>query len=143
MTASELFFARLRQEEGERALPYDDANGLRVKAPIGNITWGLGFALEKCGSSRLFDVMARDLIAQCEEQLQAFAWYNQANDVRKSVFLDVAYNAGVPGLLHFVNMIHYASVGNWQCAADQLLDSDAARKLPKRYNALASLLVSG
>jgi lysozyme len=69
-----------------------------------------------------------------------YQWYLQADDNRRSVFLDVAFNAGVHGLLGFASMLHYAEAEDWRNAAAQLLDSDAARRRPDRYRPLANIL---
>jgi lysozyme len=137
-------FRRLLREEGERIFAYDDATGQRVRAPQGNLTWGRGFNLDACGSSRLFDVMERELITQCEGDLTAnLPWYPNLDSVRQSVLLDVAYNAGVPHLLGFQKMLASVSTKDWQGARDQLLDSAAARQLPNRYGPLAQMLLTG
>jgi hypothetical protein len=59
------------------------------------------------------------------------------------VFLDVGFNSGVNGLLHFTSTIHYASLKDWANCAVALMDSEAARKLPSRYERLRDILLSG
>lgn len=134
--------ARLTTEEGQRILPYDDASGLNVKAPIGNLSWGRGFNLMQCGSPGLFDMMETFLLSQLDHQLQAYGWYKNAGNVRASVFLDIAYNGGIHDLLGYPSMIHYASIGDWPNASAQCTDKD-----PKidasRYAPLRALLLAG
>ena len=70
-----LLAARLPREEGQRLVPYDDATGKPVTAPVGNLTWGRGYNLMQCGSPALFDAMDAFLLAAIEAQLQKFGWY--------------------------------------------------------------------
>jgi len=133
---------RLTTEEGERVLPYDDATGKNVTAPVGNLTWGRGFNLMACGSSGLFAVMEQYLLEQLDATLNQYAWYAQAGGVRASVFLDIAYNGGIHDLLGYPKMIACAAAGDWAGAAAQCTEKDAALDA-SRYAPLRALLLSG
>ncbi len=141
VTAIDLTEARLDPEEGTEIYPYDDATGLRVRAPKGHISWGKGFNLDACGSSGLFNVMRRYLLEQEETSLQAFSWYAHLDPVRQSVCLDVAYNGGTAGLLHFPHMIAALAKGDWAGAAAECKVTNP--ELAGRYAALAQLLLMG
>jgi lysozyme len=69
--------------------------------------------------------------------------YASLNAVRQAVLINMAYNIGFHGLLAFRRMLGYLSQGNMSGAASELLDSDAARQLPTRYQRLAKRLESG
>jgi hypothetical protein len=97
--ATELTIARLLREEGMKLQPYDDATGQTVRAPVGNLSWGIGFNLEECGSLGLFNVMLRYLLRPIETMLQAQPWYASQPDVVQSVCQDIAYNGGIHGFL--------------------------------------------
>lgn len=142
MSAITVLMGRLTTEEGERILPYDDATGKNVKAPLGNLSWGRGFNLMKCGSAGLFDVMEAYLLGLLDHQLQQYAWYQNAGDVRASVFLDIAYNGGLHDLLGYPSMIHYASIGDWANASAQCTEKDAKLDA-SRYAPLRALLLQG
>lgn len=136
--------ARLPREEGQKLLPYDDATGKPVKAPVGNLSWGRGYNLMQCGSAALFDAMDALLLGAIEAQLQAFQWYRAIENqpTRQSVFLDIAYNEGLHGLLHFPKMIAFATQGDWQNAAVEC--KVAASGLDEsRYTPLRQLLING
>jgi hypothetical protein len=142
MSAVSVLLARLTAEEGDELLPYDDATGKQVKAPVGNLSWGRGYNLMECGSKGLFDVMDVFLVSALDSKLQAYPWYTGAGDVRASVFLDIAYNGGIHDLLGYPSMLHYASMGDWQNAAAQCTEKDP--KLDhSRYAPLRALLLSG
>lgn len=134
--ATELTVARLLGEEGFRLLPYDDATGLPVKAPVGNLSWGEGFNLMKCGSRGLFEVMLRYLVGEIEAQLVTLFWYSLLPDPIQSVCQDIAFNGGVTDLLNYPHMLAALEKGDWETAAAQCTDKDpkldASRYAPLR-----------
>lgn len=136
--------ARLPREEGQKLLPYDDATALTVKAPVGNLTWGRGYNLMVCGSPKLFDAMDAFLLGEIDEQLQLYPWYRalDSQPTRQSVFLDVAYNSGVHGLLHFPRMIAAAIVADWTSCAAECKVADAKLDA-SRYAPLRQLIING
>jgi lysozyme len=142
MSAVDVLMARLTTEEGERMLPYDDATAKNVKAPVGNLSWGRGFNLMQCGSPGLFEAMERYLLGALDAQLQSYSWYTTAGDVRASVFLDIAYNAGLHGLLGYPHMLAAAAIGEWSVAAANCTDISPTLDA-SRYAPLRALLLSG
>lgn len=138
-----LTLPRLATEEGFRSGLYDDATGLPVKAPVGNATIGYGFNAQAGISQGLASAILQYQLGDVLKHLQQFAWFGALDPARASVLLDVAFNAGVSGLLHFPHMLAAVAAGDWSTARDELLDSDAARALPGRYGPLAELLLNG
>ena len=144
MNATDIAVNRLITEEGYRQYPYNDATGSRVSClPGGNLSWLIGLNLETSGSIELAKVIVQYLVNKLNEQFKVFWWYGALDDARLSVIIDLAFNMGMNGLLHFPKMLAAIGAQNWQSAHDELLDSDAARMLPKRYQALAQILLSG
>jgi|SRR5215469_5469044 len=142
MNEIDLFLARLPKEEGQRMDPYDDATGLTVHAPKGKLTWGRGYNLAECGSSGLFNVMDRFLVSQAANELLKLPWYAALDPVRRSVCLDIDYNAGERGLLHFPSMIHYLTLKDFVNAAAQCRVEDTTLN-NSRYASLRKLLLEG
>jgi hypothetical protein len=142
VSAIDVLIERLTTEEGERLLPYDDATGKNVAAPVGNLSWGRGFNLMQCGTKDLFDLMERYLLTVLDAQLQHYAWYTSAGDVRASVFLDIAYNGGIHDLLGYPHMLAAAASGDWATAAANCTEKDPALDA-SRYAPLRALLLSG
>jgi len=135
MTASSLACDRLAAEEGFRSKIYLDTVGKRTIGYGCNLDAGWSPGLARCV-----------LEYQLEDVRQALAgawWYAGLDDARVSVILDLGFNMGTAGLLHFPKML--AAIGHkyWQGAHDELLNSDAARMLPARYGALARILLTG
>lgn len=142
MSAISVFLARKTREEGDKLLPYDDATGKPVKAPVGNLSWGRGYNLMKCGSEGLFDVMDNYLVGELDRQLQTYTWYAQSGDVRASVFLDIAFNGGLHDLLGYPHMIAAAARGDWPEAAAQCTEKNPSLDA-SRYAPLRQLLLTG
>jgi hypothetical protein len=142
MTAVSVFLARKTREEGEKLRPYDDATGLPVTAPVGNLSWGRGYDLMQCGSPGLFDVMDAFLVGALDSKLKAYPWYVNSTDVRASVFLDISFNAGLHGLLAYPHMLAAAASGDWVTAAAQCTEKDPKLDA-SRYAPLRALLLSG
>lgn len=135
MSAVDLAVARLKTDEGFRPMVYrDTANKLTV---------GYGCNLD-AGISQF--AAAALLAAQVQERAQILArfwWAQDLDDARMSVVLELAFNNGTAGLLHFPNMLAAIGAKNWTVARAELLDSEAARALPARYAAMAQVLLTG
>jgi lysozyme len=126
---------RLTGEEGFRAQKYTDT--------AGHLTIGYGFNIDAGVSQGLAAAILLYQLGDTLKQIQSAPWWPADDPVRASVLLDVAFNAGVAGLLHFPKMLAAVGARDWVTASAQLLDSDAARALPNRYNPLAELLLNG
>lgn len=134
--ATELTIARLLGEEGFKLLPYDDATGHPVKAPLGNLSWGIGFNLMRCGSKGLFETMLRYLVGVIEAQLVTLSWYQTLPDSVQSVCQDIAFNGGVHDLMNYPHMIAAFAKGDFNTAANECTEKDpkldASRYAPLR-----------
>jgi lysozyme len=136
--------ARLLGEEGRRQFAYNDATGKRVTClPGGNLSIGIGVNLENGLDDAEIDWLLQHRLGLVADQLAGYSWYAGCDPVRASVLLDLGYNAGVGGLLHFVHMLAAVARKDWATAATELLDSGAARQLPTRYQPLAKTLRDG
>lgn len=142
--ALSIFCARVLSEEGVRRKAYNDATGKTVTCqPGGNLSIAVGINLEVGLDDEEIAWLLNHRAGLVYAQLVKFPWWHEDEPVRGSVILDVAYNAGVTGLLHFPHMLSAYSSKDWPGASAQLLDSDAARELPQRYHPLAQLLLNG
>lgn len=139
--ALDIFIARGKTEEAFRRFPYDDATGLTVKAPKGNITQGYGCNLSSGWSEELAALVMRYQAEECENQLLAFPWFLACDPVRRSVLIDMAFNGGVVGLLNFHKMITAIESGDFVRAAHECHVANPA--LSTRYSKLAQLLERG
>ena len=133
MTAVDLALPRLKTEEGFRATKYTDTEGYE----------SIGYGLNVSAGVTEFEA-AGFLAVQLQQRhrtLSAYPWYNTLDPVRQSVCLDIAFNDGLTGLLHFPHMIAALAKGDWATAAAECKVTNP--ELAGRYSALAQLLLTG
>lgn len=135
MSASDLAAARLMVEEGFRATRYEDS--------VGKWTIGYGCNLDAGWSEGLAHCVLNYQLEDVRDALAKFWWFAGLDEPRASVLLDLGFNLGIVGLLHFPKMLAAIGAKDWPAAQAELLDSDAARLLPNRYHALARILGDG
>lgn len=119
--------SRLQTEEGFRALPYKDTRD--------HISIGYGFNVDAGISKYAAAALLGAQLTELDTAMQGFTWYKVANDVRKSVFLDIAFNDGLHGLLNFPHMLAAATRGDWEMAAKECAVTEP--ELAARYAVLA------
>ena len=127
--------AMLRHHEGERLTPYVDSVG-KVTIGIGRNLTDKGISAEECRS-----FLYRDIADAMEDVLHCFSCYDQLSRPRQLVLVSMAYNLGRAKLAKFVRFIGAVHLGKWDEAADELLDSKAAKQdAPARYQQLAKMM---
>lgn len=131
--AIELASERLATEEGFRALPYTDTQG--------HTTIGFGFNVDAGISRSAAGALLTAQLDELDGELFSYAWYQTLDPARQSVCLDIAFNAGLSGLLHYPKMIAALQAGDWAGAAAQCTTSTPG--LQARYAQLAKILLTG
>ena len=126
--------AMLKRHEGLRLYVYECTGGKK--------TIGYGRNLEDRGITEAeAESMLDSDIESTEEQLvSSFEFYQDLDDVRKAVLIDLAFNIGMAGLKGFKKMLIAIEEGDYSEAAIQLLDSRYAKQVPTRAMELARLL---
>ena len=66
--------------------------------------------------------------------------YHELSRPRQLVMINMSFNLGRERLGKFVRFLNALHQYDWDEAANQILDSDAARKLPTRYARLARMM---
>ncbi len=133
MNAVDLALPRLKTEEGFRATKYLDTRG--------KLTIGYGFNLDAGISQYAAAALLSAQAAERHESLTAYPWYANLDPTRQSVCLDIAFNDGLSGLLHFPHMIAALAKDDWAGAAAECKVTNP--ELAGRYAALAQLLLTG
>lgn len=150
--------ADLVRDEGEVLHAYSDAprdDASALASLRGFLTIGVGILIDSRrggGISRAASrFMLREKIEQISSELDNLVpWWRELTGARQSVLLNVAYNVGVSGLMGFKNMLHALEHGYYDSAAEDLLNSRAARQTSghaavldspeTRYGRLAQML---
>lgn len=126
----------ITEHEGFRSKPYT--------CPAGKLTIGYGTNIQdgisKEEAKLLLDYRLEHKFA---ELALAMPVIHQLDDVRQGVLLNMAYQLGVPRLLHFRKMWTHVHNSNWSKAADEMLDSKWAKQTPNRALQLAEIMRTG
>lgn len=134
-TVIDMAMPRLKTEEGFRPMPYKDSKGL--------LTVGYGLNLTVPQPELVWAAALSAKVSIVEQELQQFSWYQNIDDVRKSVILDMAFNMGTGSLLHFPHMLAAIAKSDWQTAHDEMLDSQYAKDVGQRAITLSKILLTG
>ena len=116
---------------------YEDTQGI--------LTIGVGRNLEDRGLSEdEVDYLLNNDIKICVEELKrSFDWYDDLDDIRKRVLVDMMFNLGMPRLKGFVKMLEAIESGAWGAAAEEMLDSTWARQVGSRADRLSEMMETG
>lgn len=116
----------IMKHEGFRANMYTDSTG--------HLTIGFGHSLstgaitQHAGSVILDD----DMIWHESHLPTVLPFYNMLSDARKAVLIDMSFNLGLQGLLGFTEMLQALEKGDYDAAADAMLNSKWAQEVKDR-----------
>ena len=127
----------LIRHEGLRLTPY--------RCTAGKLTIGVGRNLDDVGISEdeaMF--MLRNDIARVGRELTAsLSFWDSLSLNRQIVLMDMCFNLGLAGLLAFKRMLAALEAGDYDKAADEMLDSKWARQVFTRSTDLAKMMKGG
>lgn len=145
---------RLSLHEGIRLQPY--------RCSRGYLTIGVGRNLETNPLSReeikvlgrrdlssgitrqeAFFLLRGDIRRTLENCRKNIPFFDNLDDERQYVLVDMAFNLGISGLLKFKKMLTFIGVGNYRQAAAELLSSRYASQVRIRAERLAQTLQNG
>ena len=117
---------QLKIHEGMKLKPY--------KCTAGKLTIGIGRNLEDVGISEdeANMLLRHDIQEATEQLLHAFPWMNELNDARISAMINFTFNVGIGTVKKFENTLSYMQSGEWDKAADEMMDSRWARQVGNR-----------
>jgi lysozyme len=145
----DLFTKILVADENIRYKVYDDATGLEIKPGTlvqGHPTIGIGRCLDKKGISPRESAMfiQNDTYEISEELYKIFPWFEELDEVRQVVLGCMAFQMGIDELLGFHETLQAVEYGAYAKAAQEMLDSDWARKeTPARAKRLSEMMRTG
>lgn len=115
-------------------LPYPDS--------VGKLTIGYGHLVDKGLPSDIAMMLFRSDIADALDDVRHnCSCYDQLSRPRQLVMISLAFNLGRTGLGKFVRFLGALHLGHYDEAADELLDSKAAKSdAPARYQQLARMM---
>ena len=126
----------LRVDEGLRLRPYRDT--------LGVLTIGYGINLDR-GISRAEAEMLLEhrAVERLGELSHAIPWFATLDPVRQRVLLNMSYQLGVAGLLKFRRTLESIRLGEYDDAAQEMLQSRWAQQTPNRVQRLARWMQTG
>ena len=128
---------QLIQHEGLTLKLYQDT--------VGKWTIGVGRNLSDIGISQeeAMVLLTNDINAARASVSRAFPWFPTLDAVRQRVLIDLSFNMGIGGLQGFVHMLSAVQRGDYDTAAEELLDSKWASQVGVRATTLAYMLRTG
>lgn len=126
--------AMMIEDEGEHLRMYEDTAGKQ--------TIGIGHNLTDKPISKLASrtIFMEDMADAIDDVRRCCSIYDELSRSRQLVMINLAFNLGRDRLGKFVRFLGAIHRGDWNDAADELLDSKAARDLPNRYTRLAQMM---
>ena len=122
--------AQLILHEGSRNLPYIDTNGIQ--------TIGIGHNLHKPLSDRaILQIFHDDLADAKNDCLHAFPFFSELTEARQWVLINMCFNLGLAGLQRFTRFLKAVELGDYETAANEMLDSLWAKQVKIRARELA------
>lgn len=145
----------LQHDEGVRADMYHDTKGCR--------TIGIGHNLDASPPCDMVvslqqsaglpvdnDWLPESIEAQYSHDLPANAswlwgkpWWGACSDERKAALNDMAFNLGPEKMQTFTTFLGLCAAGDWEAAANDLMNTLVAKELPVRYYRISRILLTG
>ncbi|MFA5058913.1 MAG: hypothetical protein WC485_12420 [Opitutaceae bacterium] len=128
--------ALLRRHEGFRSKVYKDTTG-RWTLGYGRNVQDVGITREEAGM-----LLENDITRISRELRHALPWVTKLDEVRAAALIDMAF-MGVGSLLTFKRFLAALEVGDYDTAADEMLDSLWASQVNGRALELAAMIRTG
>ena len=132
---------QLRGDEGVERHAYQDH--------LGFWTIGVGRLIDKRkpGSGLRPHEIDYLLYSDIDDRMEALArklpYFNQLDDARRAVLLNMSFQLGVEGLLGFVTTLAHIERGEYEKAAEQMLKSKWAQQTPARAKRMSEQMRTG
>ena len=132
---------QLRGDEGVKKHAYQDH--------LGYWTIGVGRLVDarKHGSglrSHEIDyLLNNDIDERMEELTRRLPWFQNLDDARRGVLLNMSFQLGVDGLLGFKNTLEMVRQGKYSQAAEAMLQSKWAAQTPARAKRMSDQMRDG
>lgn len=130
-------YARLTLDEGREKKPY--------RCSAGKLSIGVGRNLEDRGlrEDEIDLLLANDVREAVGECRRLFRGFDQLNEVRQEVLVNMMFNLGYTRLAGFKKMIAALAMNDWTEAANQMLESKWADQVGSRADRLAAAMRKG
>jgi lysozyme len=137
MTDREKLLKQLILHEGKRNKPYVDT--------VGKVTIAVGRNLTDVGLSddEIEYLLNNDVKGVCLSLDKHLPWWNELDDIRQRVLIDMCFNMGIDTLLEFRNTLQAIKDKKWRAAADGMMASQWAKQVKGRAVRLSKMMLTG
>jgi lysozyme len=120
--------------EGLKLEPYE--------CTAGKLTIGVGRNIEDIGitEDEARYLLDNDILRVCDELDRNLPWWRDLSDARQRVLVDMVFNLGISRFMQFQNTIAAIESGDYDKAADEMLDSRWADQVGNRAKTLARMM---
>ncbi|BDU38740.1 glycoside hydrolase family protein [Vibrio nigripulchritudo] len=126
----------LKKHEGLRLKPY--------RCSAGKLTIGYGRNLADNGiTEQEAEALLDNDINTAIEQAKTLPFFDELNEPRQAVIVDMVFNLGFPRFLMFKKTLMAIEAGQWNVASVEMLNSRWARQVGKRANTLSEMMRTG
>ena len=128
---------RIKRHEGLELVAYPDAGGWAI---------GYGHNLKYPVPKEAVEIIFEDDFAN--KAVKGFYSLpmeirNGLSDARREVLIEMIFQLGLNGVLNFKRMCKALIAKDYEAAAVEIMDSDAGRKYPKRFQEYADAMRQG
>ena len=133
--------AQLKVDEGVEPCAYQDH--------LGFWTIGVGRLIDKrkpgagLRPSEIDFLLQNDVDDRIDQLTRRLPWFQNLDDARKGVLLNMAFQMGVDGLLGFKNTLKLIEDGHYPEAAAAMMQSKWAQQTPSRAKKMARQMETG
>ena len=104
-----------------------------IKQPVGT----------PVSEERIKECLNNDIAIVCSELDRNMAWWLKLDDNRQRVLANMCFNLGYPRLSNFKKFLAAIQTGNWEEAAEEMMDSKWAIQVGNRAKRLAERMEKG
>lgn len=125
----------LKEQEGLRLTPY--------KCTAGKLTIGYGYNLEEGISENVANILFDESLAWVVQATSKLPWFKHLNEWRQGVVENMIFNMGLPRFMKFQRFIKYLEIGDFDKAANEMMDSLWAKQVGIRAEHLSMIMRQG
>jgi len=130
----------LIQHEGEVNHAYEDSEGYLTIGVGRLIDERKGGGISHEEAMHLLDNDIKTTLGECDRM---FDWFDDLDEVRKVVVLNMVFNMGLSNFMGFRKTIYFISASAYESAAKEMLDSKWATQVGRRATHLSGMMESG
>ncbi|WP_444931567.1 glycoside hydrolase family protein [Microbulbifer sp. SSSA002] len=129
----------------EQLLSHEGVELKTYKCSAGRLTIGVGRNLSDRGVSydEALILLRNDIDFYFGEVSEKLDFFNSLSMKRKAVLVNMAFNLGVAGLMGFKNMLAAIAAGDYEQAAEEMLNSLWAKQVGNRAIELSKTMIAG